>query len=195
MSRYDQNLTNAVSLYGASRGRADERPPREEREKIIGPMHLTRVKLDSQGYDKGGAYWGIGTPLYLAECLEWQQYAREFIRAKDRDEAKAKIRELYPNARFYDEKKPAESLNLYGFEWTDTFGGEANYCWVQRGYVRARDIKHAITQAKRERYSQPLPRHQLSDYGEMVRIDIKGAAVCCFIEYAEDQNADLEPTQ
>jgi hypothetical protein len=41
-------------------------------------------------------------------------------------------------------------LSQYCFEYTDTFGGERNYCWVKRGKVMARDIKHAMRLAKKE---------------------------------------------
>lgn len=31
--------------------------------------------------------------------------------------------------------------NRYSVEYTDTFGGEANYCWVKRGFVSAREMR------------------------------------------------------
>jgi hypothetical protein len=30
--------------------------------------------------------------------------------------------------------------NTYEFEYTDTFGGEANYCWVKRGFLYLQSI-------------------------------------------------------
>lgn len=42
------------------------------------------------------------------------------------------------------------SLENYAFEFTDTFGGEANYTWVHRGTVQARSLRGAVTMAKRE---------------------------------------------
>lgn len=84
---------------------------------------------------------------------------------------------------------------LFAVEFTDTFGGEANYCWIEKFCVSAPDIKRAITLAKQYRYHSPLPRHSLSDYGDgEIRIDIKGACVCAFIsqidseEYSHDTN-------
>lgn len=44
-------------------------------------VRLFRVRLDSGGYDDGGAYWGIGAPLYCA--TDGADY-REFIRAPSR---------------------------------------------------------------------------------------------------------------
>mgnify|MGYP001415217157 CR=1 FL=1 len=29
-------------------------------------VYCRRVYLDAQGYDRGGAYWGLGKPLYMA---------------------------------------------------------------------------------------------------------------------------------
>lgn len=78
-------------------------------------------------------------------------------------------------------------------EFTDTYGGEANYCWVDRYKVSARDLKHAITKAKQARYhgmnpftNRPLPRHTLSDFGDMLRIDMNGSPVCAFVTEWED---------
>lgn len=85
------------------------------------------------------------------------------------------------------EKQP---LDLYAVEFTDTFAGEANYCWVERFTVRAANTRQAITRAKQRRYSSPVPVHTASDYGDMVRIDIKGAAVCAFIEYLDPEEHD-----
>jgi hypothetical protein len=62
------------------------------------PLHLCRVYL-SQGYDKGGAYWGTGAPLY-----EIYNNAGDFVRylrAHSREDAKAQIRSDYPDATFY----------------------------------------------------------------------------------------------
>ena len=64
---------------------------------------LCRIRLDSGGYDSGGAYWGIGEPLYGAETQDGldDQVLRLFMRATDRNDAKNKVRERFPNARFY----------------------------------------------------------------------------------------------
>ena len=35
--------------------------------------------------------------------------------------------------------------NYYIVEITDTFGGEANYCWVKRFAVKAKTIQGAMT--------------------------------------------------
>ena len=33
-------------------------------------------------------------------------------------------------------------MNAYDVEYTDTFGGEANYCWVKRAVVRVPELTH-----------------------------------------------------
>jgi len=48
------------TMYGAPMGRS------ESHGEPSGKVHLVRVYLDSGGYDNGGAYWGLGDPLYLA---------------------------------------------------------------------------------------------------------------------------------
>jgi len=61
-------------------------------------VRLFKVRLDSGGYDSGGAYWGIGTPLY---CVYSKDEVMKFYRAKNRQEAKEKVLEEYPEFRFY----------------------------------------------------------------------------------------------
>ena len=41
-------------------------------------------------------------------------------------------------------------MSTYEYEYTDTFGGEANYCWVERGEIKAPDIKTAMRRARKE---------------------------------------------
>ena len=70
----------AVSCqYGAPMGRREYGQP--------GPLRnvrLFRVRIDSGGYDDGGAYWGVGQPLYCA--TDGADY-RRFIRAASREAA------------------------------------------------------------------------------------------------------------
>ena len=33
-------------------------------------------------------------------------------------------------------------MQTYSYEFTDTFGGEANYCWVKRGTVSVPELVH-----------------------------------------------------
>lgn len=63
-----------------------------------GKIYLRRVPLDNGGYDKGGAYWGHGAPLW--EALDQDGNGRIF-RAPSRAWAKAEILADYPDATFY----------------------------------------------------------------------------------------------
>ncbi len=86
------HYTNASSKYGASMGRRSDLP-----NETTDKLSLQRVRLDSGGYDPGGAYWGGGygtLPLYRAENEEGDV---RYFRAANRDAAKA----FFPKARFY----------------------------------------------------------------------------------------------
>lgn len=80
--------------FGAPLGRPTFTPPRSAPR-----LYLRRIRLDRGGYDPGGAYWGLGAPLYwygddsgaIDGCL----------RASSRDAAKAEIRANYPDACFF----------------------------------------------------------------------------------------------
>lgn len=74
---------------------------------------------------------------------------------------------------------------LYDYEMTDTYAGEANYCWVRRGQVKARSFRGAIIAAKRAVGWRPRRHRVTMDTGDMVRIDAKGACICMFITWAE----------
>ena len=67
-------------------------------ETSAGPLHLQRVRLNSGGYDAGGAYWGVGAPLFYVEDADGNS---QYLRAHDRDDAKCKIRTDWPDARFF----------------------------------------------------------------------------------------------
>ena len=52
-------------------------------------VRLIQLKIDSGGYDDGGAYWGLGQPIFMAwtEDTEYEWY----IRANSRKEAAAEL--------------------------------------------------------------------------------------------------------
>ena len=62
-------------------------------------FRLYRVYLDTGGYDDGGAYWGIGNPLYCYESTDGSVYA--YGRATSRAEAKEKVLSQYPKGSFF----------------------------------------------------------------------------------------------
>ena len=89
-------LDTVASSHGAPMGRPGSHPGNEP-EALVS---LQRVRLDSGGYDSAGAYWGHGRPLYWATDGQPNGFER-FFRASSRDAAKAKMREGYPDIRFY----------------------------------------------------------------------------------------------
>lgn len=62
------------------------------------PYYLQEVRLDSGGYDQGGAYWGHHQKLYCA----FNDYdVQMYVRAINRDAAKIEVRASDPTARFF----------------------------------------------------------------------------------------------
>lgn len=84
--------------YGAPMGRRDD--GHTDPDAPI-KFRLRRVHLDAGGYDNGGAYWGTGRPLYMAEGETADDVITRFFRADDREDAKASLRVVWPLATFY----------------------------------------------------------------------------------------------
>lgn len=96
-------------------------------------------------------------------------------------------------------------MQTYEYEYTDTFGGEANYCWVKRGKVSVPDLvhygydgSHGYAKANKAQRVQILRKVKAqlgisgikgdtSDCGDMIRHDLRGIPTVLFIWYAEDQ--------
>jgi hypothetical protein len=104
-------LRKACSERGADMGRPSFLP--NDRSVVV-KLRLVRLRLDSGGYDAGGAYWGCReypNRIYWVEStedFELGMYDRPpvgtiemTVDATSRTEAKRKIRELLPNAKFY----------------------------------------------------------------------------------------------
>lgn len=91
---YRNPISPVSSRYGAPMGR----PSRFNLDTDAGRIHLRRVPLNSGGYDAGGAYWGHGAPLWVAMDQDGTTF---YFRARNRDAAKATVREDMPDARFY----------------------------------------------------------------------------------------------
>ena len=66
---------------GAPMGRADDANLETEMPRFV---RLFKVRLMDGGYDDGGAYWGIGEPIY---CAIDDDGSRQFIRAGSRERA------------------------------------------------------------------------------------------------------------
>lgn len=89
------HLSNVSSRYGAPMGRDSEPLASFAGRKLT----LARVRMVDGGYDSGGAYWGIGAPLYCVECSETG--IRHYLRACDRNKAKSAVLAACPTARFF----------------------------------------------------------------------------------------------
>jgi hypothetical protein len=92
---------------------------------------------------------------------------------------------------------------IFEYEYTDTFAGEAKYCWVERGTVSVPELTHygydgsngyrkanamqtreLIKRVKRE--LGITERHVKEEYGDMIRLNFRGTV--CFIQYSEELN-------
>ena len=77
---------------------------------------------------------------------------------------------------------------FYFVELTDTFGGEANYCWAKRYKVAASSFNGAIRKIAKATYYRFRKEY---DAGDMVKYKAIGACVCAFVEeYNELCHAD-----
>lgn len=102
------NPTPPVSgKYGAPMGRPDNNTYTDKQGRIFKldvnddarPFRLVRVPLNNGGYDRGGAYWGLGAPLYYYEGPLCD--ISGYVRGRTREIAKAAVREKYKHAKFY----------------------------------------------------------------------------------------------
>ena len=145
--------------YGAPTGRADWR------DDPIEPVRLFRVSVDSGGYDRGGAYWGTGKPLFCAtDCAGF----RMFLRAEDRVTAQTAIERERPGIRFL--RRSAAAVRFW---WS------GNYTELQMTMQQARACSHSgdcdgdVTAlrgapeiaAQLARIKPESARRELADYG------------------------------
>jgi hypothetical protein len=77
--------------------------------------------------------------------------------------------------------------NQYYVEHTDTYGGEANYCWVDRFLVTASTMRGAIRKVSKE---TGYPAKMENNYGDMRRYNVPGCCMCYFVSYAEGNEQD-----
>ena len=73
-------------------------------------------------------------------------------------------------------------METWNIKITDTFGGEANYCWVKRYTVQAKSILGAVQKIAREHGAGW--KVDYSD-GDFARYNLTGACVCMFVEWVE----------
>jgi hypothetical protein len=75
------------------------------------------------------------------------------------------------------------SARKYDIEITDTFGGEANYSWVRRETVTAKNMLGAVNKIARSYGSGWRKDWDASDTS---RYNLKGACICMFVTEAEN---------
>lgn len=75
------------------------------------------------------------------------------------------------------------------FEHTDTFGGEANYCWVKRAHlIGANNLSDRALVRKAKAWAGLTGmRCETSICGDMIEIRPRGICQVLFINYAEDE--------
>ena len=75
-------------------------------------------------------------------------------------------------------------------EHTDTFGGEANYCWVKRAHIAAKDenlSNRAIVRRIKAWAGFTGHRCETSIHGDMIEIRPRGVCQVIFANYCEDE--------
>lgn len=75
---------------------------------------------------------------------------------------------------------------MYQLEHTDTFGGEANYCWVNRAELPAKEYTYRqfVRLAKAFAGFTGL-RCNVENYGDMIRITPRGMCQTVFVTWAD----------
>jgi len=72
---------------------------RNDKDSVPGKWYLQKVKLNAQGYARGGHYYGIGAALYRATRASDDKVI--MIRARTRRLAAAELRDQFPKAVFF----------------------------------------------------------------------------------------------
>lgn len=78
-------------------------------------FRLQNAEVNGGGYDRGGAYWGIGLPVFLALSDDGRVF-RTF-RAKTRGDALEQLRQEFPRAYTYNE--PRDLTRVVFRVWSD----------------------------------------------------------------------------
>lgn len=91
-------VSNVDCRFGAPMGRAGAHAGDDPHCRI----KVKLVRIDSGGYDDGGAYWGLGTPLWQATGVDEFEGERaeivDYMRAPSKGAAVAAWAEEWPNA-------------------------------------------------------------------------------------------------
>ena len=79
-------------------------------------------------------------------------------------------------------------MALHNIEVTDTFGGEANYCWVKRGTTKATSRRGLVNAAKKLAGWDGWCRVNVEDCGDLLIVrPTLSSGVCqvAFLTYSE----------
>lgn len=93
---YGYDANNRRICTGSQMGRRDELPENPQ-----APIKLRMEQILESDYDRWGAYWGTGGGIWCAWGEDDKVQVRVFVRAHSRLDAKAKVIEKLPKARFY----------------------------------------------------------------------------------------------
>lgn len=96
---YAEKLPNVTSSWGAPMGRSDTQTEPDFPVKF----RLTKLAWVDYDYDEGGAYWGytLGTNIYWARGDGEEERQEVFVRARNREDAKNQVEEVFAFARFF----------------------------------------------------------------------------------------------
>ena len=75
--------------------------------------------------------------------------------------------------------------NMYHYEYTDTFAGEANYTWIRKGEFEAKNLNHAVRLAKKAVGLNGVNCRRRESYGDMVVLRPYGQCTILFIYWTE----------
>lgn len=102
-----KTLSNVSCSRSAPLERSSDGPPPAGTE-----CHVDTVEMDKDdmAYDTGGAYWGLGNPIFMI-WHEHEDGGEQFVRASGKCEAMAKAKEKWPGITFPDADKYREELN------------------------------------------------------------------------------------
>ena len=74
---------------------------------------------------------------------------------------------------------------MYKAEMTDTFAGEANYCWVKRADLpTTKTLRGAVRLAKKA-FGMENVRCNSTNYGDVIRLDVRGACIVIFVRWED----------
>lgn len=75
----------------------------------------------------------------------------------------------------------------WNLEHTDTFGGDANYCWVRRGTITAKsDTVRAAVRAAKTYLGWSGHPCRVEHYGDAIAIYPRGVCQVCFLTWPDD---------